>query len=55
VGFYALPLSEKIGFQNAWIILAFLIVATSLPVLILFFRGEQWRQWLGEPEFDKEL
>ena len=55
MGFYALPLGEEIGFQDAWITFAFIIIAFSLPVLLLLFKGEQWSRALGPPTFDRDL
>lgn len=55
VGFYAVDLGERIGFQNAWIVFAFVNLAVSLPILILILKGEQWRKTLGVPDFHKDL
>ncbi|KAL6719526.1 hypothetical protein ACLMJK_003767 [Lecanora helva] len=55
VGFYAVQLGEKIGFQNAWIVFAFVNFAVSLPVLLLIVKGEQWRNMLGPVNFHSDL
>ena len=55
MGFYALPLGEIIGYQNAWLVFAFIVVALSMPVMALLFVGERWRQALGIPKFDTDL
>lgn len=54
MGFYALPLGEKIGFQDAWLAFGFIILALSVPVMALLFVGERWRHALGAPSFGKD-
>ncbi|OQV06445.1 hypothetical protein CLAIMM_11007 [Cladophialophora immunda] len=55
MGFYAIPWAERIGVLNAWVAMAFTDVAFFLPLLLLFFKGEEWRVRLGEPRFHKDL
>ncbi|KAH8821944.1 major facilitator superfamily domain-containing protein [Xylogone sp. PMI_703] len=55
LGFYALPLANKVGIQDAWIIFSMLIVASFLPTLLLIFKGEEWRKKLGQPQFHKDI
>lgn len=55
MGFYAVPFAELIGVQNAWIVLAMIPVFFSLPIILLFFKGEKWRIKLGLPDFHNDL
>ncbi|KAK8250204.1 major facilitator superfamily domain-containing protein [Phyllosticta capitalensis] len=55
VAFYDLQMGAALGFQLAWILLALVNVAFFLPVLLLFWKGEHWRERLGEPGFDGDL
>ncbi|KAK7509067.1 major facilitator superfamily domain-containing protein [Phyllosticta citriasiana] len=55
VSFYDLKMGEMLGFQAAWTILAVINVTLFFPVLILFWKGEQWRERLGSPQFDQDL
>jgi MFS family permease len=53
MGFYALPLGQAIGFQNAWIVFASVIVALSIRMMALLWVGERWRMRLGQPGGEK--
>ncbi|KAK5125644.1 hypothetical protein LTR85_011918 [Meristemomyces frigidus] len=55
MGFYALRLGDKIGFQDAWIAFAFIIVALSAPAVALLFVGEKWRHKLGPPHLVRDF
>ncbi|KAK7609176.1 major facilitator superfamily domain-containing protein [Phyllosticta paracitricarpa] len=55
VAFYDLKMGEMLGFQAAWTILAVINFTLFFPVLILFWKGEQWRERLGSPQFDQDL
>ncbi|KAI2463288.1 major facilitator superfamily domain-containing protein [Annulohypoxylon bovei var. microspora] len=55
MGFYALPFANRIGIQWAWITLALITALTSLGIVVLIFKGEQWRKRLGEPQFHKDI
>src|ERR1700722_16946989 len=55
VGFYAIPLSVRIGVQNAWILLAMLNFLFFLPMIALMWKGEKWRLALGQPKFHRDL
>lgn len=48
-------MGEMLGFQVAWTVLAMINVAFFFPVLILFWKGEHWRERLGPPRFDQDL
>jgi hypothetical protein len=41
--FNRLPLTEKVGIQNAWLIFAVIAVALLIPVLLLIFFGAYLR------------
>lgn len=41
--FNSLPLAEKVGVQNAWIIFAAIVVAFLIPVVLLMFFGAHLR------------
>lgn len=55
MGFYALPFAELIGVQDAWIVLAMIVVFFSFPLVQLYFKGESWRERLGHPTFHRDL
>jgi hypothetical protein len=55
MGFYAIPWAEQIGVQDAWIAMAFINVAFFLPLILLIFKGEAWRERLGAPSFHRDL
>ena len=55
IGFYAIPLSAKIGVQNSWILWGMLNVLFILPVIALIWRGDKWRLALGQPKFHRDL
>ena len=55
VGFYAIPLGTAIGYQNAWIIFAFIQVASFFPIIALMWKGDQWRNTMGPIKFHSDL
>ncbi|KAI9706212.1 MAG: hypothetical protein M1820_004973 [Bogoriella megaspora] len=55
VGFYAVQTGGKIGFQDAWIAWAFINFGTFLPVMLLVWKGEQWRMAFSRPRFHDNL
>ncbi|KAF2097136.1 MFS general substrate transporter [Rhizodiscina lignyota] len=52
IGFYAIPLSARIGIQNAWITFAFISVGIYLLTVPLLFWGRKWRR---EIDWHKDL
>jgi hypothetical protein len=48
MSFYAIPFAQLVGVQNAWIVMALITVFFFLPLIPLFFRGEEWRKRLGK-------
>ena len=55
LGFYVIPLSTKIGIQNAWILWGMLNVLFFLPMIALMWKGDKWRLALGVPKFQTDL
>ncbi|KAI0889348.1 major facilitator superfamily domain-containing protein [Annulohypoxylon maeteangense] len=55
IGFYALPFANRIGVQWAWITLALITALTSIGIIVLMFKGEQWRKRLGKPQFHTDI
>jgi hypothetical protein len=55
VGFYAIPLGEKIGFDWCWVVFAFIHLAFFVPMIGLMIWGEKWRKNIPHPDFDKDL
>jgi len=55
VGFYAIPLGEKIGFDWCWVTFAFIHLFFFIPMMGLMIRGERWRKTLPLPNFEKDL
>jgi MFS family permease len=54
VGFFALPLANRVGYDGAWGIFAGIVFAFFLPVASLLVWGERWRKALGEPRFNRD-
>lgn len=52
IAFYAIPLAEKVGVQDAWLILAFISVAMYLLTTPLLIWGPSWRR---EIDWHKDL
>ncbi|KAI1193310.1 MFS general substrate transporter [Nemania serpens] len=57
VSFYALPLAERIGFQYAWLIFAFINIALLLPLAVLRWKGQRIREsaWQKPPTFHNDI
>jgi hypothetical protein len=55
IGFYAVPLGAKIGFQDAWIVFAMIDVFFFFRMIVLMWRGEKWRAALGPITFHADL
>ncbi|KIW90026.1 uncharacterized protein Z519_09456 [Cladophialophora bantiana CBS 173.52] len=55
LGFYALPFANEITIQWAWVTLALLTAVTSMGIVVLMFKGEEWRKRLGQPQFHKDI
>jgi uncharacterized membrane protein YhaH (DUF805 family) len=50
-----IPFASKIGIDWAWITLALIMALTSIGVVVLMFKGEKWRNKLGQPQFHKDI
>jgi hypothetical protein len=55
MSFYALPFVAAIGVQNAWIVLALIVVVFFLPLIPLYLWGGKWRERLEYPAFNYDL
>jgi hypothetical protein len=55
VGFYAIPLGMKIGFDWCWVVFAFIHLVFFVPMIGLMIWGEKWRKNIPLPDFDKDL
>ncbi|KAF2099237.1 MFS general substrate transporter [Rhizodiscina lignyota] len=55
LGFYALPFANRIGIEWAWLTMALITVLASVGIVVLMFRGERWRERLGQPQFHKDI
>jgi len=55
VGFYAIPLGNKIGFDWAWVIFAFINLLFFIPMMGLMIWGERARKSIPLPDFDKDV
>ena len=58
--FYAIDMAEKIGYQFTFLFFALLgSVVAFLPMLVLMWKGQEWRYKLGKPRnvnvFDSQL
>jgi hypothetical protein len=50
-----LPFANRIGIDWAYITLALITACTSLGIIVLMYKGEQWRKMLGQPQFHKDI
>ncbi|KAF2730876.1 MFS general substrate transporter [Polyplosphaeria fusca] len=57
ISFYAIPLGEKIEFQYAWLIFAFVSIIFFVPFMALKWWGPKLRakSWQYPPTFNKDL
>lgn len=55
MGFYDIPLGEKIGFDWYWVIFAFIHLAFFVPMIGLMIWAEKWKKKIPLPNFDKDL
>ncbi|KAF9446142.1 hypothetical protein P691DRAFT_674213, partial [Macrolepiota fuliginosa MF-IS2] len=52
LGFYSIPFGDKIGYQWSFVVFGIICVVTFLPVVLLMFKGEEWRMKMGVPPSD---
>jgi len=57
ISFYAIPLGDEIQYQYAWLIFALINVFFLVPMVVLRFKGTQWRNsaWQKPPQFHNDL
>jgi len=55
VGFWAIPLGTKIGYQFMSIMLALIGLVTFIPVVFLMYKGKEIREKMGQPNFNRGL
>ncbi|KAJ7505735.1 MFS general substrate transporter [Mycena galericulata] len=55
VGFWAIPLGTKIGYQYMSIMLALIGLVTFIPVVFLMYKGKDIRARGGQPNFNRGL
>jgi hypothetical protein len=48
--FYVVKLCKKIGYQWAFFLLTIFNVLVFLPMVLLMFKGTEWRKTLGTPK-----
>lgn len=53
IGFFNVRSWEALGFDWAWVMFGFVLLAFWLPILSLMIWGERWRNRLGKPTFNK--
>ncbi|KAJ9608894.1 hypothetical protein H2200_006665 [Cladophialophora chaetospira] len=53
----SIPFGEKVQFQYAWLTFAMIHIAFLIPMVLLRFKGEQWRNssWQKPPTFHNDL
>ncbi|KJA28812.1 hypothetical protein HYPSUDRAFT_211467 [Hypholoma sublateritium FD-334 SS-4] len=49
VGFYSIPLGERIGFEWSSALFAAICIVSFFPIVVLMYHGPRWRMLLGEP------
>ncbi|MCJ1379825.1 hypothetical protein MMC17_002928 [Xylographa soralifera] len=55
IGFYAIPFAEATTYGIAWGTFAIIQAAFFTGLVALMWKGQKWRQKLGEPNFDRDL
>jgi hypothetical protein len=55
LGFYMLPFAKATSFGVAWAVLAVISVVLYGGVGLLMWRGREWRERMGQPDFHKDL
>nr|GAT59083.1 MFS general substrate transporter [Mycena chlorophos] len=55
LGFWAIPMGDKIGFQFMGLTLALVTLVTFIPVIFLMYKGQAIREKLGKPTFNSRL
>lgn len=55
LGFYMLPFAAATTFGVAWSVMAIIQAVLFIGILLLMWRGREWREKMGRPKFDKDL
>ncbi|KAJ7223894.1 MFS general substrate transporter [Mycena haematopus] len=55
LGFWAIPMGTKIGYQYMSVTLALIGLVTFLPVVYLMYQGKNIRAKMGQPKFNRGL
>jgi len=55
LAFYAVPFAERTTWGVAWGIFAVIDAVFFLGIILLMWKGKQWRERLGTPKFDRDL
>ncbi|KAF7342631.1 MFS general substrate transporter [Mycena sanguinolenta] len=55
IGFWAIPMGTKIGYQSMGVTLALVEVVTFVPIIFLMYRGKSIREKMGAPTFNSRL
>ncbi|OAG34968.1 hypothetical protein AYO21_10855 [Fonsecaea monophora] len=57
ISFYAIPLGEQIEYQYAWLTFAMIHIVFLVPMVMLRFKGIQWRNsaWQKPPTFHNDI
>ncbi|KAH8802470.1 major facilitator superfamily domain-containing protein [Xylogone sp. PMI_703] len=55
VPFYAVPFAEATTYGIAWTVFAIINAVLYVNLIILMWKGAEWRKKLGKPDFDKDL
>jgi hypothetical protein len=43
-------MGEKIGYQFEYVFFAVVMIIVFVPIVVMIFRGERIRRWVGTPE-----
>ncbi|KDR75544.1 hypothetical protein GALMADRAFT_248026 [Galerina marginata CBS 339.88] len=50
LGFYSIPFGEKIGFEWSFAVFTAICLISFLPIVVLMYRGEKWRKYMGDTD-----
>ncbi len=51
----SIPFANRIGIEWAWTTFALITAVAFGGIIILMFKGEQWRKRLGQPQFHMDI
>ena len=55
LGFYMIPFAHETTWGIAWSVMAIIQAVLFTGIILLMWRGQQWREQLGAPNFDRDL